>query len=58
MGRSQDYNEWEDRISRKNRKAETRKNRKRVNSNELMERYGRNNDDDDLYNEGEKFHHR
>jgi len=58
MGRSQDYNEWEDRISRKNRKAETKKNRKRVNSNELMERYGRNNDDDDLYNEGEKFRHR
>lgn len=58
MARSNDYNEWEDRISRKNRKAETRKNRKRVNSNELMERYGRNDDDENLYNEGEKFRHR
>lgn len=58
MARSHDYNEWDDRISRKNRKAENRKNRKRVNSNELMERFGRKDDDDDLYCEGEKFRNR
>ena len=55
MGRSNDYNDWDDRISKKNRKAETRKNRKRVNSNELMERFGRRDDDDDFYENTEKF---
>jgi len=55
MGRSHDYNEWDDRVSRKNRKAENRKNRRRVNSNELMERFGRKEDDDDLYENSEKF---
>lgn len=55
MGRSNDYNDWDDRISRKLRKAETRKNRKRVNSKELMERFGRDEGDDDLYENGEKF---
>lgn len=58
MGRSNDYNDWDDRISRKNRKAENRKNRKRVNSNELMERFGRKDDDDDLYQNSEKFRSR
>lgn len=59
MARSNDYHEWDDKISRKNRKAENRKNRKRVNSNELMERFGRKDDyDDALYCEGEKFRNR
>ena len=58
MGRNNDYNDWEDRISRKNRKSENKKNRKRVNSNELMERFGRNEGDDDLYENGEKFRSR
>jgi hypothetical protein len=55
MSRSNDYSDWDDRISKKNRKAENRKNRKRVNSNELMERFGRKDDDDDFYENTEKF---
>jgi len=59
MGKSNDdYGGWEDRISRRNRKSENKKNRKRVNSNEIMERFGRDESDDDLYNKQEKFRNR
>lgn len=58
MSKSYSYNEWDDRISRKNRKAENRKNRKRVNSNEIMERFRRGEDDEDFYRDNEKFHQR
>jgi hypothetical protein len=59
MGKSNDWaNDWDDRISRKNRRAENRKNKKRMNSNDIMERWSSDNDDDDLYRDREKFHNR
>lgn len=56
MGKSNhNSNDWDDRISRKNRKAENRKNKKRMNSQDIMERWSQNNDNDDLYQNREKF---
>lgn len=57
MGKSNDgYNDWNDRVSRKNKKAENRKNKKRINSHDIMERWS--DDDDDLYRDREKFNKR
>ena len=56
MGKSNDgTNDWNDRISRKNKKAENRKNKKRINSQNIMERWSHNDSDDDLYQDREKF---
>jgi|Laugrespbdmm15sd_2_1035082.scaffolds.fasta_scaffold122097_2 hypothetical protein len=57
MGKSNDgTSDWNDRISRKNKKAENRKNKKRINSQNIMERWSNNDSDDDLYQDREKFH--
>jgi hypothetical protein len=55
MGKSNNNysNDWDDRISRKNRKAENRKNKKRINSHDIMEKWS--DDNDDLYCNREKF---
>ena len=57
MGKSNNnVNDWDDRISRKNRKAENRKNKKRINSQNIMERWSHDDGNDDLYQDREKFH--
>jgi hypothetical protein len=58
MARSNDssYGEWDDRISRRAKKAENKKNKKRINSNDIMERWSyRQSDDDEFYTDREKF---
>ena len=56
MGKSNDeFSDWNDRISRKNRKAENRKSKKRINSQNIMERWSSDDNDDDLYCDREKF---
>ena len=48
MGKSNDgTSDWNDRISRKNKK--------RINSQNIMERWSHNDSDDDLYQDREKF---
>jgi len=58
MGKSNDGYDWDDRISRKNRKAENRKNKKRMNSQDIMERWSDDGNNDDLYCDREKFRNR
>lgn len=56
MSRSNDYNGWDDQQDyRRIKKSENKKNKKRMNSKELMERWGKYDDDDDLYSDREKF---
>ena len=58
MGKSNDssYSEWDDKFSRKARKSDNRKQKKRMNSSDIMDRWSKgHSDDDDFYTDKEKF---